>query len=151
MTPSRSEVTLRPAGPDDARRVYEYNCTPEVRALSGNPAPVSIDQHARWYARRLADPASPMWIVEENGEPVGVLRIDRHDHRDEPRISIALAPAARGRAIGRRALVLACARWAAPVTAEIHESNAASRACFAACGFSRVGKRDAFDLYRWSP
>lgn len=148
MTMPLSEVTLRPAGPGDLRRVFDYNCAPDVRALSGNPTPVSLEQHAQWYARRLADPTSPMWIVEENGVPVGVLRIER---REEPRISIALAPEARGRAIGKRALALACARWAAPVTAEIHESNAASRACFTASGFCRVGKRDVFDLFLWSP
>lgn len=148
MSADPSFITLRPAAPDDRGRVFEYNCSPAVRALSGNPAPVSFEEHERWYARRVADPASPMWIVEENGAPVGVVRIDA---REEARISIALAPEARGRAIGRRAIALACAAWRAPVTAEIHESNAASRACFTASGFRRVGKRDAFDLYLWSP
>ncbi len=148
MTTPSSFVTLRRADAGDRERVYSYNCSPAVRALSGNPGPVSSDEHERWFARRLADPASPMWIVEENGSPVGVLRIDAGA---QARISIALAPATHGRAIGRRALALACARWAAPITAEIHESNTASRACFTATGFRRVGKRDAFDLYLWSP
>jgi RimJ/RimL family protein N-acetyltransferase len=148
MKADPSYVTLRPAEPGDLARVFEYNCSPAVRALSGNPAPVSLEDHERWYARRIADRTSPMWIIEENGAPVGVVRIDV---REQARISIALAPAAQGRAIGRRAITLACTAWYAPVTAEIHESNAASRACFMASGFRRVGKRDAFDLYLWSP
>lgn len=143
-----SQVTLRRAGLADRERVFAYNVAPATRALSGSPRTFSLSEHERWFAERLVDPATRMWIVEENGSPVGVVRVDG---LDPARISIALDPSAQGRGIGRRAVALACAQWASPVQAEIHEANVASHACFVACGFVRVGKRDVFDLYQWSP
>lgn len=143
-----STVTLRRAGLADCERVYAYNAAPATRAVSGSHEPFSFDDHQRWYAERLVDAHTQMWIIEENTRPVGVVRIDA---RADARISIALAAEAQGRSIGRRAVALACQQWAQPVTAEVHESNAASHACFAASGFHRVGRRDMFDLYQWSP
>lgn len=143
-----SEVTLRRAGLADCERVYAYNAAPAARAVSGSASAFSFGDHQRWYAAQLVDAHTRMWIIEENAQPVGVVRIDA---RAQARISIALAAEAQGRGIGRRAVALACAQWAQPVIAEVHESNTASHACFAASGFHRVGRRDVFDLYQWSP
>lgn len=142
------EVTLRPATLADRERVFAYNVAPATRAVSGSPRTFSLSEHERWFTERLADAVSRMWIVEDSGVPVGVVRIDAGD---PARISIALEPSAQGRNIGRRAVALACALWAAPIRAEIHEGNAASHACFVASGFVRIGKRDVFDLFQWSP
>lgn len=144
------EVTLRRANLADRERVYEYNFANDVRAVSGSPTAVAYSDHVRWYSARIMDPSSPIWIVEQYGEPVGTVRIDARDGMNA-RISIALAPAARGHGIGRKAIELACTKWCGAVVAEIHESNARSRACFTACGFARIGKREAFDVFLWSP
>jgi RimJ/RimL family protein N-acetyltransferase len=136
-------IALRDATIDDAQRVYAWNCAPDVRAASGDQRPVAYADHLRWYQRRVQ--AGEFWIVEEDGEPVGVVRIDRDA------ISISLAPEARGRGIGQLAIAAACARRGEPIVATVRTTNAASRACFEACGFSTVALRDAFVFYRWSP
>lgn len=143
-------VTLRRARMWDCERIYAYNGAPEVRALSATPGVIRLADHEAWFARRIADVGSPFWVVELDGEPVGSVRIDARSGTNA-RISIALDPCARGRGVGRRAILLACADWRGVVIAEIHESNAQSRACFTACGFTRMGKREAFDVYQWSP
>lgn len=144
------DVTLRRADLTDRERVFEYNFAADVRAVSGSPDVISYSEHVRWFGRRIADPASPIWIVEHHGEPVGTVRIDAHDGANAT-ISIAIAAAARGHGIGKTAIELACTKWCGTVVAEIHESNARSRACFIACGFAKIGKREAFDVYLWSP
>ena len=137
-------IALRAASADDCERVYRWNFAPDVRAVSNDPRAITYEQHIAWYARRLASDA-PIWIVEDGGIPVGVLRIESF------RISIALGPDARGRGIGRQAIAAACAVWARPVVAEIRADNAASRACFEACGFvSRDPSRNPL-IYEWSP
>ena len=136
-------IALRDAQPDDAERVYAWNCAADVRAVSGDPRPVALADHVRWYRRRLRDGA--IWIIESDGEPLGVVRIDRDA------LSIALAPEARGRGIGRRAIAAACARRKEPIVATVRTTNTVSRACFEACGFAAVAMRDAFVFYRWSP
>ncbi|NVB81205.1 MAG: GNAT family N-acetyltransferase [Kofleriaceae bacterium] len=145
-----SGVTLRRAMLGECERVYAYNAAADVRALSGKPTPILLGDHEMWFARRIADVSSPFWIIEDDGVPVGSVRIDARADMNA-RISIALDSSARGRGIGRRAIVLACADWRGIVVAEIHEGNAQSRACFTACGFVQMGKHDAFDVYQWSP
>ncbi len=144
------DVTLRRADLSDRDRVFEYNFASDVRAVSGSSTVVSYTDHVRWFSRRIVDIASPIWIVEQYGEPVGTVRIDARDGVNA-RISIALAAGARGHGIGRKAIELACTKWCGTVVAEIHESNARSRACFVACGFAKIGKRESFDVYLWSP
>ena len=149
-THDNADVTLRRADLTDRERVYEYNFASDVRAVSGSPNTVSYSDHVRWFSTRIIDPSSPIWIVEQYGEPVGTVRIDARDGVNA-KISIALAQNARGHGIGRKAIELACTKWGGAVVAEIHESNARSHTCFTACGFAKIGKRDAFDVYLWSP
>jgi UDP-2,4-diacetamido-2,4,6-trideoxy-beta-L-altropyranose hydrolase len=140
-------IALRLAEPADCERVYEWNFAPDVRAQSKNPQPVSLAEHARWYANRIQ--RDIMWIVELDGEPVGVVRLD-----PEPagaRISIALAPTSRGHGIGRRAISLAKSLWAGPIVAEVSLTNTASRLCFEACGFIAAPSHDNLVTYHWSP
>ena len=145
-----AQVSLRRADASDRERIYEYNCSPDVRAVSGSSKAVSFAEHSRWYQSRLADPYSPMWIIESDGRECGTVRIDARDGHN-PKISIALAATARGRGVGRRAIELACLKWCGAIVAEIHETNYGSRACFTACGFSKIGRRGELDVYLWSP
>lgn len=144
------DVTLRRADLSDRERVYEYNFASDVRAVSGSQTAVSYADHVRWFSTRIIDIASPIWIIEQFGEPVGTVRIDAREGTNA-KISIALVAGARGHGIGRKAIELACTKWCGAVVAEIHESNARSRACFIACGFAKIGTREAFDVYLWSP
>jgi RimJ/RimL family protein N-acetyltransferase len=141
------EVTLRLACEDDRERVWEWNFAPDVRARSVSTRVVTFADHARWFSRRIAE--GTMWIIEENRVGVGVLRLDRVD--GDTKISIALTQRVRGRGIGKRAIAAACELWGQPIIAEILPDNAASRACFAACGFRHVGTVGGLVIYRWNP
>lgn len=141
-----ARVELRAATEDDCERVWRWACAPEVRALSRDPRPVPFDEHTRWFAARLAA-RTPTWIVEEDGTPVGVLRVDGSPQR----VSIALAPEARGRGVGRRAIAAITAAWCGPLVAEVARTNAPSRACFEACGFVLAHEDADFLTYHWSP
>jgi RimJ/RimL family protein N-acetyltransferase len=90
-----------------------------------------------------------MWIVEHDGAPVGVVRLD--PGADVTWISIALAPEARGRGIGRRAIRAACEAHAQPIYASIRVHNTTSRGAFEACGFVLCSVTEALVTYRWSP
>jgi RimJ/RimL family protein N-acetyltransferase len=148
--PTRPAVALRPAVADDCELVFAWNFAPEVRARSRRPAPVGFAEHARWFDRRIADRAAPIWIIEDARVPVGVVRLDLVAH-GLMRISIALAADARDRGIGRAAILQACRAWGQPVLAEILADNLASRACFEACGFRPVVECDGLLTYHWDP
>ena len=145
-------VALRAARLTDCELVWKWNFSPDVRAHSNDPRGVPYDEHARWFADRI-ELSSPIWIVDADDAPVGVVRLDRcpDPGPGAARISIALAPSARGRGIGRRAIALAAAAWAHPIVAEVAASNAASRACFEACGFVPSNQHGAVITYQWHP
>lgn len=142
-------VTLREAVAADCEQVWAWNFSPDVRARSTRAASVTLADHARWFARRIAD-EDPMWIIETPAGPVGVVRLDSVG-RGLSRISIALDAAARGRGIGRRAITAVCQRWGRPIFAEILADNLPSRACFEACGFRSVVECDGLLTYHWDP
>ena len=135
-------VALRAATLEDCERVWQWNFAEDVRARSNDPTIVELARHAAWYVHRIGQGA--FWIIECDGEPVGVVRIDYG------KISIALAASARGKGIGKRAIAAACVAWAKPVVAQIRGDNQPSRAAFEAAGF--VGNGDAeLVTYQWSP
>ena len=132
-------VALRRARPEDCEAIWRWNFAADVRAQSKRAEAVAFLEHARWFARRLADGDAPIWVIEEYHHGVGVVRLDPPAH-GRARISIALAAFARGRGIGRAAIAAACHRWGRPIVAEIFDDNAASRACFEACGFRAIAE-----------
>jgi UDP-2,4-diacetamido-2,4,6-trideoxy-beta-L-altropyranose hydrolase len=153
-------LALRRATAHDASRVLAWNGAPEVRARSLDPRPISPADHARWFAARLADPTSRMWIALLDGSPVGVVRIDRAGPAGPApgRISIVLDAAVRGRGLGRQVIALACAADGGPVVADILPDNHASRASFEAAGFVLVppppasaGAPSPAHRYLWRP
>lgn len=140
-------ITMRDARIDDCDRVFVWNCAPEVRAMSGDPRIIALADHRSWFTRRLS--GGPMWIVEDDGKPVGVVRLD--PGADVTWISIALGPDARGRGIGRRAIRAACDAYAQPIYASIRVHNTTSRNAFEACGFVLSSVTEELVTYRWSP
>lgn len=143
-------VRLRPARFIDCLDVYRWNFAADVRALSNTQVAATLCAHSQWFSRRLRS-NDPIWIVEEDRRPVGVVRLDREG--TGKRISIALASDARGRQLGRRAIELACQAAAGDlctVTAEVAFDNTASQKCFEACGFTLADRTADRFTYRWS-
>jgi len=146
----RATVTLRLAELADCEAVWRWSFAPDVGARSRRGQAIAFVEHARWFAARLADRREPIWIIEDNHRPVGVVRFERAAS-GLARISIALAASARGRGVGKIALAAACLAWGEPVFAELVADNLASRGCFEACGFQSVVACDGLLTYHWDP
>lgn len=149
-TDPAAHVTLRDATLEDCERVWSWNFAPDVRARSKRGLAVEFAEHAQWYARRLGAGHTPIWVIEDTGAPVGVIRLDA-SASGITQISIALAASARGRGIGRAAIRAACRAWKQPIVAEIFADNLPSRACFEACGFRSVVEASGLLTYYWDP
>jgi RimJ/RimL family protein N-acetyltransferase len=139
-------LTLRRATAGDSERLLEWRNDPQTRAMAIVQAAVARAVHERWLAVRLGDADTLLMIVEQDGAPVGTVRLDRHGS-DEAELSITIAPAARGRRLARPAIELgvehARREWGvARVTARIRPENTASLRAFAAAGFSTTRERE---------
>jgi len=143
-------IALRRARSEDCEAIWRWNFAPDVRAASRTVEPVAFIEHARWFARRLAEPGAPIWVIEEDRCAIGVVRLDPPEH-GRARISIALAELVRGRGVGRAAVAAACRGWGTPIAAEIRVDNTVSRACFEACGFRAIAICDGLVTYHWDP
>jgi ribosomal protein S18 acetylase RimI-like enzyme len=133
-------LALRPATPDDARRVFDWRNEPAARAASRNTGELDWAAHKAWFPDALR--TRRMLIAELEGEPVGMVRLDPAG--DGAVVSIALAPERRGQGLGRQLLDAALAGEDGPLLAEVREDNAASLRIFRDCGFVEVGRDGRF-------
>lgn len=139
-------LRLRRANAADEARLLEWRNDAQTRAMAIAQDPVAPADHARWLNARLADPGTLLTIAEQDGTPVGTVRLDRHGP-DTAELSITIAPAARGRGLARPAIELgvehARREWGVEhVTARIRPENTASLRAFSAAGFETVRAGD---------
>ena len=95
-------VALRAVGPDDSQRLLDWRNRPEVSAYMYTDHSISPDEHARWFASALAAADRRYWIIELDGEPVGLANlagIDAARRRCEWAYYLA-EPSVRGRGVG---------------------------------------------------
>jgi RimJ/RimL family protein N-acetyltransferase len=126
----------------DSDLLLAWRNDPAARAASFSLDEIPRATHLHWLEGKLADPSCAVLIIEHSGEPVGQIRLERAG--DTAEIHIALAPAARGRSIGRQALRSAVAHartlGARRVEARVKHDNEASLRAFEAAGFRVVGR-----------
>lgn len=137
-------MNLRRARPGDEALVLRWRNEPTTRAASLSTGEIAPEQHHAWFSSKLAATDCVLFIIEEDGTPVGQLRLDRVSP-DSAEVSIGLAPEARGRGLGREALrhaVREAQRLLAVkyLKALVKPDNASSLAAFAAAGFSVVAE-----------
>jgi RimJ/RimL family protein N-acetyltransferase len=138
-------ITIRSADDGDADLLLAWANDPLTRATSFHPHPIDRETHVRWFARRLADPATRILIGVRDGVPVGQVRLTRAaDGTVE--VGISVAAEHRGRGLGRDLLhaALDAARAEEALNAHrflarIRPDNVASIALFRGAGFSETG------------
>jgi RimJ/RimL family protein N-acetyltransferase len=133
-------VTLRPATMEDEDQLLEWRNEPSTRAASLTTDEIAPAEHRRWLERKLADPNCAILIVEEDGQAVGQVRLDQVEP-EVGEVSIGLAPDARGRGIGTKALTLAAGSARSrlglkTLRALVRSDNLASISAFQGAGFA---------------
>jgi UDP-2,4-diacetamido-2,4,6-trideoxy-beta-L-altropyranose hydrolase len=138
-------VWLRPAIESDCLLLWEWANDPDVRAMGFHPEPIPWENHVRWFAARLEDPDSRMYVAfDARDAPVGQIRFDRVDSA-EVEVGVSLAREFRGRGLGRAVISAGLASADVrnrTVVARVKDANAASLAAFEAVGFQRTGVHD---------
>jgi RimJ/RimL family protein N-acetyltransferase len=141
-------ITVRLAKVSDAKILFDWRNNPNIRAASEQTKPLIWEDHIRWLIHTLQSGTQHVFIGEQDGFPIGVVRFSvEHDHA---LVSLALAPAAQGKGFGKCLLALGMAQIGSmPIRARIRSDNAASRTCFAACGFVETSQDKGFCCYNY--
>ncbi len=151
------EIKLRSLRESDCRLLYTWAEDPVARAASFHSTALSWEDHSHWFAERLQDPQSVIYIGENAaGEPVGVVRFQIKG--ETAVLSVNVAPEYRGKGRGRELITFSTrsvvrARSVRRVDAFVKAENQASISLFEASGFRRVGmekvaNQDAL-LFTW--
>lgn len=72
MNETSGTVELRPMGLDDSARVLVWRNRPTVAAYMFTDHVISEAEHAAWFAGALTDGTRRYWIIEVDGEPIGL-------------------------------------------------------------------------------
>ncbi|MBC7447033.1 MAG: UDP-2,4-diacetamido-2,4,6-trideoxy-beta-L-altropyranose hydrolase [Hymenobacteraceae bacterium] len=136
---------IRRATATDSLQYFEWVNEPSVRAQALRTDPILWADHGRWFAARLADTATYLYVLTAPGntaEAIGQVRIE-FDAKNQGLIDYSLVPAWRGRGFGAALLRRAVRQlrldrpgaWS--LLAYVRETNAASSRVFTQLGFQR--------------
>jgi RimJ/RimL family protein N-acetyltransferase len=151
------ELGLRLVRESDRRLLFEWADDPVARAASFHSAAISWEDHARWFAERLQDRQSVIYIGENTSdEAVGLVRFQIKG--ENAVLSVNVAPEFRGQGWGRELIAfsinsLVRERSVRRVDAFVKPDNRASVRLFEASGFRRAGTERVADqdalLFTW--
>lgn len=137
--PKAPEVRLRPADQDDCQRLWEWRNETVTRESSFNTRPVPYQDHQSWFSRKLADPATKIFIAEDaEGRQIGYVRFDIQENHAE--ISVSVDQRERGKGYGPIAIRLGSdellsSKSVKCISALVKATNPASIAAFRRAGF----------------
>lgn len=133
------QVTLRRAQADDVLVVFDWQREPTTRRFSRNPLAPELEEHRRWFEKRLKSRDCMFFMIEHDRKPAGVLRFDRLavESPSTWEISIFVAPDKKRLGIAGGALELGRALIpGAELVAEVLPENRASRSLFRTAGYA---------------
>lgn len=85
-------LKLRPVAPQDERLIWEWVNDPRMLKFAFQTrAPVSWENHRKWFAGTLAGQKRTQYVAETpEGIPIGQIRFEPNE--GEPAVSVYLAP-----------------------------------------------------------
>jgi RimJ/RimL family protein N-acetyltransferase len=142
-----SQITIRCAALQDARRIWRLRDDPSARNFSGSTDPIPLDSHYRWFESKYFGPHAQnyCYVLEIDGEIAGYCRMDRDEIGNSYVVSIAVAEAFQGQGLGHALLsrtldlFLDSQEHFPVIMARIRESNIPSIRLFEKNGFVSCG------------
>ena len=99
-----NDVRLRKAEQRDMEQLHIWRNDPDVRRWSFHTEEISLEEHKKWFQISLERDDVEMFILEEDGQPVGQIRLTYR--YDELVIGYSIDRNCRGRHLGQRIVEL---------------------------------------------
>ncbi len=95
-------ILLRDLREDDRQRLLAWRNSPEVAAYMYSDHEISQAEHDRWFDGLAGDGRRRYWVIEVNGEPVGLANLADidHTHRRCVWAYYLASPSVRGMGVG---------------------------------------------------
>jgi RimJ/RimL family protein N-acetyltransferase len=151
----KDEISLRPAEPTDAVRLFQWVNEPKVRAMAINSSTISWANHLTWFQTSLKSANCDIFIANYGAHSIGQIRIDWR--LVNGLVDIHLADDFRSKGFGSAMLKMAVNRMRDKhpcnlLTAFVKIGNAASSNLFLKSGFVYRGVAviDGYLCYEYS-
>jgi RimJ/RimL family protein N-acetyltransferase len=150
-------ISLRPATAADARLIFEWRNDPVIVRLGSSQREVTWTEHEEWFSQSITSGKRRIFIVENDGVPIGQVRFDLVE-KSECVISAYLLTEFTGRGWGVEAMRDGCElifeEWPIhAVVASVRAENKAVQSALAKVGFEEIASKavpghKAFQLMR---
>lgn len=143
-----SNIRLRKVELGDMSQLYRWRNDPDVRRWSFNKQEVLLEEHKKWFQTCLNRDDVAIFILEEDGQPVGQIRLTYW--YDELVIGYSIDRQCRGRHLGQRILELMekmlkedeqLRKDGEYFVAYVHKDNIVSRKVFQILGYFEEEQR----------
>jgi len=138
-------LLLRKAKIPDLELLYEWRNHPNTRKASHNTNKITPSEHENWLQESFANPNRKIYIAEEDGSPVGTVRVDHCN--DVFELSWTVAPESTGRGIGKQIVKEVADRIKGDIKAEVKVGNIASMRIAEYAGLSLDEEKDGVLFY----
>jgi UDP-2,4-diacetamido-2,4,6-trideoxy-beta-L-altropyranose hydrolase len=97
-----SGIEIRMANTDDLLSLFNWRNHSSIRAVSKNLETISWEEHQKWFKNVINSNEQVLLLGENNEDPIGVVRFDKHAEFSE--VSIYLVPDANNSGQGKNLL-----------------------------------------------
>jgi UDP-4-amino-4,6-dideoxy-N-acetyl-beta-L-altrosamine N-acetyltransferase len=137
-------VRLRPLAADDRDTVRAWRNQPHVAAMMYTDHEIGAEEHTRWFAATLTDPARRYFIIEADGEGAGLAGFTEIDGQSASWAFYLAAAETRGKGLGAETEFLMLSHAfemlrLETLRCEVLARNAPVIAMHEGFGFSRTG------------
>ena len=136
---------LRQIEEGDAKIIFEWQSNPITRQYFFDPTIPSYDEHHTWVRDRVTHHFTTTFIIIDEEEASGIVRLDTYDNKNNSYIiSILIDPVKYRKGLAEKALMEICEKYkTSELYARVKIKNLPSRQLFKKCGFINVES----DLY----
>jgi len=131
---------LRRVDEKDMELLFEWANDEDVRSNSINTKKIILDEHKKWFEKKIGSSQCVMFILETEGQPAGQARFDFDNIEQGWKIDYSVAKKFRGRGLAKILLSEAMQLHNQfPVVGYVKENNKRSSAVFISLGFTDKG------------
>ena len=152
-----SEIVIVSAKSCHSKILWEWRNDPITRKMSKNNEKISWEDHSCWYEKVLLNKSRKLYLGEQRGIPIGVVRFDKWDEKEYVYgVNINISPPMRGKGFGKRLISYGIRRFLKEVDnckfirAEVKKNNESSNKLFKSCGFTLINDDSEINFYELS-
>jgi len=142
-------LVLRLATQEDLKITFDWAADKIVRQYAIQKEEISLDGHNKWFASKLKDPDCVSFIAEVNHIPIGSIRFDINNKKNDALLSFLVDPKFHGKGYGKEILKKGCekvlkSKQLSKIIGVVSIENMPSLKTFKSLGFEQISEIETY-------